>query len=494
MDILCIFGSKLFLFFFFLALIILNIFAPADCFAQTSTHISHLTILHTNDTHGFLTTFDTEKGYNLGGAAGRATLINEIRRSNKENGNRHTLLLDGGDMLENNAMSNFFKGEADIAAMNLMGYEAMAFGNHDFGFGMDHFLTLAKKASFPILSANVLDSKTGGYIFKPYIVKNYNGVRIAIFGLTSHTLFYNSMAADLKKITFIDKHEAYAKILPQMKSEAELIIFLSHLGLEEDREFAKMHPEINLIVGSHSHTYLEQPEKIGSTYIFQAGKYGECLGRIDLTFAGAKMIDLKSRLIYVADRKMGELVKTYKDRLDPQINIKLGELGATLENLDKYDKPTPLFGFVLKILRDKFDADFAMETGASIGGRLETGPIYLKQIYRMMPYNNFAVVINMKGSEIKKLMDYSVSKSKSMYYVQAYGLSYESLNGASSNIMIGGKPLDENKIYRVATDNYMSAGGAEDGILKNIEPARKNASEVLIRDLVIEYIKRNVKI
>ncbi|HOT77770.1 MAG TPA: metallophosphatase, partial [Candidatus Wallbacteria bacterium] len=263
-----------------IALLIALTFASA-CFAGEET--VHLTILHTNDTHGFLTAFDTEKAYNAGGAPGRAALINEIRQSNAEAGeNRFTMLLDGGDILENNAMSNFFKGEADIEFMNLVKYDAMSFGNHEFGFGMDNFMALSKKAAFPVLCANVLDAKTKEYLFKPYIVKEIGGIKIAIFGLTSHTLFYNSSASDLARIEFVDKDAAYARILPEMKEKADYIIFLSHLGIEEDREFAKKHPEINIIIGSHSHTFLEKPEKIGDIHIFQAGKYGECLGRINL--------------------------------------------------------------------------------------------------------------------------------------------------------------------------------------------------------------------
>jgi len=474
------------------ALLIALTFASA-CFAGEETAV-HLTILHTNDTHGFLTSFDTEKAYNAGGAPGRAALINEIRQSNAEAGeNRFTLLLDGGDILENNAMSNFFKGEADIEFMNLVKYDAMSFGNHEFGFGMDNFMALAKKASFPVLCANVLDAKTKEYLFKPYIVKEIGGIKIAIFGLTSHTLFYNSSASDLARIEFVDKDAAYARILPEMKEKSDYIIFLSHLGIEEDREFAKKHPEINIIIGSHSHTFLEKPEKIGDIHIFQAGKYGECLGRINLAFKGKKAVSINSRLINISERTSGELVKKYKDLLDPQINVKIGELGATLENMSKYEQKTPLFEFVLKILHDTMKADFSMETAASISGRLEAGPVQLKNIFRIMPYNNFAVIVKMSGSEIKKLMDYSVSKKKTPFFIQTYALTFDEANGAAANIKIKGQALDENKIYSVATDNYMTAGGAEDGIIKNIPAERKEYSDKLIRDLVIEYIKKSGK-
>lgn len=484
--------SKLLMTVFFAAIIACSAFG-AECHAAQDGAV-HLTILHTNDTHGFLTQFDTEKAYGVGGAAGRASLINEIRQSNAECGDkRYTLLLDGGDVLENNAMSNFFKGEADIEFMNLVKYDAMSFGNHEFGFGMDNFMGLAKKATFPILCANVLDAKTKTHLFTPYMVKEFGGVRIAIFGLTSHTLFYNSAPADLARIEFINKDEAYAKLLPEMKEKSDYIIFLSHLGIEEDREFAKKHPEINMIIGSHSHTFLEQPEKVGDINIYQAGKYGECLGRINIKFDRKKAAAINSRLINISDRAAGELVKKYKDLLDPQINIKIGELGANLENLSKYEMKTPVFEFVLKILCEEAKTDFSMETGASITGRLEAGPIHLKNIYRLMPYNNFVITIKMNGSEIKKLIDYSISKKKTPFFVQTYGLTYEEEGGKAKNIKIKGEAVSDDKFYTVATDNYMSAGGAEDNILKNIPAERKTASEKLIRELVIEYIKKHGK-
>ncbi len=464
------------------------------CFAAQDAQPVYLTILHTNDTHGFLTPFDTMNSYSAGGAAGRATLIKEIRRMNEEMEiKRHTLLVDGGDILENNAMSNFFKGEADIEFMNLIKYDAMSFGNHEFGFGMDNFMRLNKKAKFPILCANLLDAKSGDYILKPYIIKEFDGVKIALFGLTSHTLFYNSTASDLKKIKFIDKNEAYLKILPELKKKADYIIFLSHLGIEEDREFARTHTEIDMIIGAHSHTFLEKPEKIGKISIFQAGKYGECLGRIDLSFKDKKARILSSRLINIADRETGELIKKYKDLLDPQIDIKIGELGSPLENLSKYEMPTPLFDFVLKILNDHTKADFSMETAASITGRLDSGPVYLKNIFRIMPYNNFIVTLKMNGAEIKKLINYSISKKKTPFFIQTHGLYYEDKNGRAENIKIKEEPIDDNKIYTIAADNYMAAGGAEDNIIKNLNDDKKIYSDKLVRDIVIEYIKSREK-
>jgi len=473
-------------------LITLSITTPVTAFAAPVSQINHITFLHTNDTHGFLTPYDTEKLPGIGGAAYRSTLINEIRRMNSDAGsNHHTMLVDAGDVLENNPMSNFFKGRADIEAMNIMGYEALTFGNHDFGFGMDTFLALEKTAGFPVLSANVYDSATGNYLFKPYIVKQFGKLRAAIFTLTSDTLFYNSSKEDLKKIRFEDPDTAYEKILPEMKKNADVVIFLSHLGADLDRKFAAKHPEVALIIGGHSHTFIEKPEKIGNTYIVQAGKFGECLGRVDMTFVDARLSKFEGRLINIADRKVSETVKKYRDILDPQINVKIGEIPANIENMNKFESPTPLFAFVLKNLKEYARADFAMETSASLSGRLNAGPITLRDIYRIMPYNNFVVRIKMKGSEVQKLMDYSASKKKSQSFIQTFGLTYNVESGKATDVKIGGKRVDPDALYLVATDNYMSAGGAEDGILKKIGEDRKEFDTKLIRDVVIENIKNN---
>ncbi|HNY12735.1 MAG TPA: bifunctional UDP-sugar hydrolase/5'-nucleotidase [Candidatus Wallbacteria bacterium] len=471
-------------------LIALSMTTPVTAFAAPVSQINHITFLHTNDTHGFLTPYDTEKLPGIGGAAYRSTLINEIRRMNSDAGsNHHTMLVDAGDVLENNPMSNFFKGRADIEAMNIMGYEALTFGNHDFGFGMDNFLELEKIAKYPVISANILDRKTGKFLFKPYIVKNFGKLRVAIFGLTSHTVFYNSSKEDLDRITFLKPDEAYAKILPEMQEKSDLIIFLSHLGVEEDRVFAKAHQEIAAIIGGHSHTAIEKAEKIGNVIIVQAGKYGEYLGRLDLTVIGKKITRYESRIISVADHSMSEHIKKYKDQLDPQINIKIGDLSKRLDNMSKLEEPTPLFQFVLANLREYASADMAMETAASVGSRLDSGPIYIKDIYRIMPYNNFVVKIKMKGSEIQRLMDYSVSRKKSPFFIQTSGLTLDTAGPNASKIMINGEPLKNDKVYLVATDNYMAGGGAEDGVLNTIGEDRKEFTDKIIRDIIIENFK-----
>ncbi len=474
------------------ALATLSMMTPAAAFAEPVSQINHITFLHTNDTHGFLIPYDTEKLPGIGGAAYRATLINEIRKMNSEAGsNRHTMLVDAGDVLENNPMSNFFKGRADIEAMNVMGYEAMTFGNHDFGFGMDNFLELEKTAKYPVISANILDRKTGKFLFKPYIIKNFGKLRVAIFGLTSHTVFYNSSKEDLDRITFLKPDEAYSKILPEMQGKSDIIVFLSHLGIEEDRAFAKNHQEISVIIGGHSHTAVEKPERIGGVILTQAGKYGEYLGRLDLTVIGKKVTRYEGRLISVADRQMSEHIKKYKDQLDPQINIKIGDLPKRLDNLSKLEEPTPLFRFVLKNLCEYAKADMAMETAASVGSRLDSGPVCIKDAYRIMPYNNFVVKIKMKGSEIQKIMDYSVSRKKSSFFIQTYGLTLDTAGPKASKIMINGEPLKNDKVYLVATDNYMAGGGAEDGVLNNIGEDRKEFTDKIIRDIIIENFKNN---
>lgn len=475
---------------FYLLAIIIFLMAPALCLAEITSPITHVTVLHTGDTHGYVLPFETEVGTSVGGAASRMAFVNEIKTANKENGtNCHTLLLDAGDVLENHFVSNYYKGEADFKVMNMMKYDAMTLGNHEFGFGMDNFLKLEKMAKFPILSANILDRKTGNFLFKPYVIKECGSLKIAIFGLTSHTILYNSEKAVLDRITILKPEEAYSRIYTEMKEKSDFIIFLSHLGIEEDREFAKKHPEIRLIAGSHSHTYMKEPEMAGGTMIIHTGKYGECLGRVNLKFMGKKLYSINGRVIFMPDQEMNKISKQLKNEIDPILNEKLGDCPDTIENTNKFEQQSPLFGFVLKNLKEYAQADMAMETAASLGWRLKKGPVYVHDIYKMMPYNNFVVIIKMKGSEIKALMDFSVSKKTTNTYIQVSGITFDERGKKAENLKINGQPLEMDKLYKVATDNYMTAGGAEDGILSKIEDGRKEFQHKLIRDIIIDNIK-----
>jgi 5'-nucleotidase len=260
----------------------------------------HITILHTNDVHSHIDPFPTDHATfaNMGGLARRATLISQIR-----NENPNTLLLDAGDIFQGTPYFNFYGGELEFKLMSTLRYDAATIGNHDFDNGVDGLLAQMPYANFDFLSANynftntVLDGFTSP--FKVFMVDGLKvgvfGLGIALDGLVTKKLY--------KETQYLDPIEIAQDMSGVLKEEkkCDLIICLSHLGYEYKNEpqtpsdvlLASKTEDIDLIIGGHTHTFLERPvirnnRNDQPVLINQVGCYGINLGRIDFYFDASK--------------------------------------------------------------------------------------------------------------------------------------------------------------------------------------------------------------
>lgn len=261
----------------------------------TDEELSKLFILHTNDVHSRVEPFpeDGSKNAGLGGAARRAEVIEKFRKENE-----HVLLLDSGDIFQGTPYFNFFLGEVDIKLMRQMGYEATTMGNHDFDGGLENFeKQMREHGNFPMINANYDFSDTvmhDKYV-KRHIIQKGNikvgltGVGIELDGLVPQKLFGNTKYLDpIKKAT------EQADILKH-DEKCDLVICLSHLGYKYDNNkvsdihLAKESRNIDLILGGHTHTFMDAPDIYRnisghSVIIHQVGWAGIRLGKIDVTF------------------------------------------------------------------------------------------------------------------------------------------------------------------------------------------------------------------
>lgn len=254
-----------------------------------------LTILHTNDMHSRIEPFPDNGGQwaGLGGMARRAALIKDIR--SKE---ANVLLLDSGDIFQGTPYFNFFGGELEYKLMSQMGYDATTFGNHDFDNGLDGLQRQLPNATFPFLIANYDFSKTplAGQ-FKPYKVFEKQGIRVGVFGLG---IELSGLVADKNfgQTVYLDPVAKAKEMVAQLRGseKCDLVICLSHLGYKyadaklDDRKLAAQVSGIDLILGGHTHTFMDAPEPIASpdgrpTLINQVGWSGINLGRLDYEFS-----------------------------------------------------------------------------------------------------------------------------------------------------------------------------------------------------------------
>ena len=253
----------------------------------------HITILHTNDVHSHIEPFPAghPKNPNQGGVARRASLIAAIRRENP-----HTLLLDAGDIFQGTPYFNFYGGELEFKLMSMLNYDAATIGNHDFDNGIDGLYAQLPHAKFQLLSANYDFSNTvmEGHV-KPYSVFVKDGIRIGVFGLgiELNGLVNEKLYKETRYLDPVEIAQDMSRILKEGE-HCDIIICLSHLGNDysydpdkvSDRVIVENTGDIDLIIGGHTHTFMEKPEihtnrKGNTVLVNQVGCYGILLGRVD---------------------------------------------------------------------------------------------------------------------------------------------------------------------------------------------------------------------
>ena len=252
----------------------------------------NLVILHTNDTHSRIEPLPETDRTSPGksGVVRRAELIDQIRKENK-----NVLLFDAGDFLQGTPYFNLFKGEVEVKAMNLMGYDAATLGNHEFDYGLEILEKVVREANFPIVSSNYDFSQTAlKNLIKPFIILKKDGVRIGVIGINIQPRGLIA-AGNYEGMKFLDPVKTANEMaeLLTTKYKCDMIVCLSHLGYNADLNLAESTRGIDLIVGGHSHTYMKEPAirknlDNKEVTIFQTNGRGEYVGRLDIELKKVK--------------------------------------------------------------------------------------------------------------------------------------------------------------------------------------------------------------
>ncbi|MBP7469730.1 MAG: metallophosphatase [Flavobacterium sp.] len=274
--------------------------------------IKHITILHTNDVHSHIDPFpaDDPRNPNMGGAARRATLIETIRQENP-----NVLLLDAGDIFQGTPYFNYYGGELEFKLMSMMKYDLSTIGNHDFDNGVDGLAAQMPHASFEFVSANYDFKNTSmdGFV-KPFKIFNKNGIKIGVFGLGIELqgLVDKKMYKETVWHNPVETAQDMVRILKK-ENKCDLVICLSHLGYKYSKEdsnkisdlkLAELTKDIDLIIGGHTHTFLDKPTVVKNSVgkdvlVNQVGCYGINLGRIDFYFDNDKSKSVSGKSIVV---------------------------------------------------------------------------------------------------------------------------------------------------------------------------------------------------
>jgi 2',3'-cyclic-nucleotide 2'-phosphodiesterase (5'-nucleotidase family) len=467
-----------------------------------------LRILYLNDFHGFAEPHRPVGSPDIVG--GMAYLAGEV---NRLRGERPTLLLAAGDMVQGHPWANLFDGKSTIEVMNAMNFSAMVLGNHEFDFGQKSLQNIIRLANFPVLAANV----RGVPGLKPYIIKEIGGLKIAIIGLVTEETPTATHPNNVQGLTFTPTKETASGVLKELAGKYDLALCLSHLGFPEDRRLAEVVPDIQVIVGGHTHTRIENPVRIGDTLIVQAWEHAKVLGVLDLTIKDRKIISYEGKLISIGperqqpDPPVTKIVDHYKNQNRLLLEEKIGTALTDLQAAGSRHRETTMGNLITDILRKETKADCALMNGGGLRADINKGPIRKKELFSVLPFPNYTVVVKVTGEELKALLEHGLSgRDGGGQFPQISGIRLEySLKAPEGQrikrLWVQDKPWNPQKWYSLATNDFIIAGGDGYDLLKNLFPMEagylKKDKRVLLvdsgralRDLVIHFIKARKQI
>jgi 5'-nucleotidase/UDP-sugar diphosphatase len=458
-----------------------------------------LSILHINDLHGWLLPHPYGgEGVQEGGAARLAALV---RRETTA----RTLFLAAGDLMQGTNISNYFRGRPVIEALNDMGLDASAVGNHDFDYGLAVLEERAAEASFPFLAANV-EGEDAAFL-KPFTLVDRGGLRIALFGLTTERTPLETHPKNVRGLAFPSALEAARRLVPELERRADLVICLSHLGLEEDRRLAAEVEGIDIIIGGHSHTKMTGPLRVGSTVIVQAYERGAFLGRLDVTVEEGRVTAADGRLLPVdgtagEDREVAALVEGYRVEAGRGMDLVLGRAAVPFDG-DRSrlrSRETNLGDLVADVIREAAGAQIAILNGGAVRAGIPEGPVTLAHLYNVLPFDNHVLSFLLTGHEVREALETGLSRlaESGGGFPQVSGMSFAFDPGAPAGerlreVKVGAEALAGDRVYTVATNDFIAAGGDGYALFEGRDPVFIDSSRYL-RELLADYWKERGEI
>jgi 2',3'-cyclic-nucleotide 2'-phosphodiesterase (5'-nucleotidase family) len=460
-----------------------------------------LTVLHVNDFHGHLLPFrdpSSDKHLPVGGAARLAHMIDEERDRNPQG----TLLLAAGDMLQGTPIANIFHGEPVIHFMNALRFDASAVGNHEFDWGRTILQQRLAAANFPFVVANLVDADglpPAG--MKPYCLLSRQGIRMAAIGVITPDTAFTTHASCIAGLTFLDPAAVLPAVVEEVRREgAQVVIVLSHVGFRADLELAARVPGIDLIVGGHSHTVVPRPHRVGTTRIVQAGYYGLYLGVIQITVdpADGAILDVSSgdtlRPVRsgpgdAIDANTERLVDAYDERIREQMERVVGQTAVDL--VRNPGGESNLGNLVADAMREATGADIAFQNAGGLRADIASGNITLEQLYATLSFDNVVVSMGLSGEQILTLLEVNATREQPALQVSGLTMAIERTGSPGARVkevLVGGVPLARHKRYRVATNDFLAAGGDRFAAFRDGTEVRYGGT---LRDEVSAFLARH---
>jgi 5'-nucleotidase len=479
-----------------LALVILPVTpAAASLLPEEGASLTGYTvIMHTNDSHSRVVP-------NSGSGYMGFTAVSALKKSYEAAG-AEVILLDAGDTLHGLPIANLFKGQSIVKLMNLVGYDAMTPGNHDFNYGTEALLKLSEAMDFTLLSSNITRKDGGADLLEDNLLIEKNGVTYGIFGLSTPETAYLTNPKNVTNIEFQNPIDAATKEVAELKAAgAKVIIALAHLGVDESSKFtSKLVAEkvdgIDLIVDGHSHSDFEEGLAVEDTLIVSTGDYIQNIGVVMIDPNGDMKADLINAKEFTGtDTAVDELIKTYSTNQEALLSEVIGHTTVLLDGVREHVRAgeTNLGNLATDAFRHITGADVAITNGGGIRASIEIGDITKKDIVTVFPFGNYVVTKKVTGEALLKALEQGASAYPEPLgaFLQVSGITFsiDATKPAGSRVLnakVNGTALDPKAEYLLATNDFVVAGGDGYTMLADFEVANEFGS---MEDVLIDYLK-----
>jgi 2',3'-cyclic-nucleotide 2'-phosphodiesterase (5'-nucleotidase family) len=499
-----------------------------------------LDVIFSNDVHGGIdrypaTFMNPEFPPMLGGGGAAAAYINSVRK--KSSSKRDHLLVDAGDFFQGRPVGTTSKGEFVIDFYNLIGYDLLVIGNHEFDIGEEDLVKTLSRADFPILSCNIARKGTNQLVeyVQPYTIFEKIGIKIGAIGVTTTDTEQMSFPEHIKNVDFLpakDQIEKYVKIL-RNEEKVDILIVIGHLGLPYDplpayerrygserhsseirrwgydaQEIAHEVEGIDLIIGGHMHKGFNEPweDPITHTLVVQGYAYGSNLGHITLkidphtkTLSGYDLPAIREGALvtlfedqFIAEEVFADTIEAMQrvseKGMDEVIGIAASYIARSNEAQSK------IGNLVCEAMLEYTNADFSFLNLGGIRGDIPAGPITYRDVFNVMPFDNQIVTAEVDGRFLKDIIEMRISGSRHGLRVAGIKVVFNRTRqdyDRISELYIGGEAWNPDKIYRIATTDFLMQGNAGLVMLTKVPEENITRYEKDLRDAIIEYIKKH---
>lgn len=448
-----------------LAIMSVALLTAVPIFAKETT----VKILHTNDTHANV----KDNGKDIIGFAKFATFV----ETEKANGN--VIVLDAGDMFQGLPFANMEKGHSIIDIVNQVGYDAMTIGNHEFDFGAENLMSIIKELNYPVISANVL--KGDKQVVEPYIVKEFEGVKVGVFGMSTPETAFKTHPDNVVGYTFSDIIETAKEAVKTLKEieKVDVIVMVSHLGLDEGDYTSDLVAQdvegIDVIVDGHSHSTLPEGRMVKDTLIVSTGTALKDIGQVEVVVEDGQVVSkIPALLGYAAFAEVApkqgivDAIAKVEEAQKPLLEKVVGTTAVKLVGEREIVRTgeSNLGQLATDAMLDLTGAQIAITNGGGIRTSIEAGDITMNNMVTVFPFGNTIMVKEIKGSDVLAALEYGVDSypDQKGAFPHTAGITftlnaYKEVGSRISDVKVAGEVLDLEKMYTVATNDFMAAGG-----------------------------------